>query len=87
MRLELSPLLKTVLARDRILPKPFFSFGTEGPACAGELMFDDVVAGWCFSRIDFENVGSLGQLWAALGIDGRICSALKSNRTGLDCCC
>ncbi|KAK1471442.1 hypothetical protein CCUS01_05924 [Colletotrichum cuscutae] len=49
MRLELSPLLKTVLARDRILPKPFFSFGTEGPAFAG----------LCFSRIDCENVGSL----------------------------
>lgn len=56
MRLEEpSPLLKTVLARDKIFPNPFFSLGTEGPACAGELMFSDVVV---LRRVGLENVGS-----------------------------
>lgn len=35
-----SPFFKIVLALERNFPKPFFSFswGTEGPACAWELM-------------------------------------------------
>lgn len=36
---------KTVLIRDSILPKPFFSLslGTDGPPCAGELIFAAVL--------------------------------------------
>lgn len=43
---ELSPLrFRTVLTRERTLPRPFFSFsslGTEAPGCAGELIMATV---------------------------------------------
>jgi hypothetical protein len=43
-RRDPSGLFSSVLARNNIFPNPFFSFscGTEGPACAGELMIAKV---------------------------------------------
>jgi hypothetical protein len=49
IRREESAFLRTVFILIKIFPMPFFSLGTEGPPCAGELILTELC---CCDAVD-----------------------------------